>query len=277
MLKLRNLQLVERLSEARDRLEERVAERTTELASTVTSLREAELRSQEAVRVRNDFLAVASHELRTPLATLALQVPRLEWLLAQTQGGDRQQLTASAETLRRQVRRLTGLVDTVLTASGLARHGLVLEQVELDLSALVRAAATDTAASTSVPDTPVTLTLDQPVMGLWDPARVEQVVANLVSNALKYGRGHPVQVSLTASPQEAVLEVHDDGPGIDPALQDRIFERFFRADAGGQSAGLGLGLAVVRELVDRMRGRVSVVSHPAHGATFTVHLPRGHG
>jgi len=111
-------------------------------------------------------------------------------------------------------------------------------------------------------------------MGHWDPARLEQVISNLVSNAVKYGAGRPVRIALTASADGVVLSVSDQGAGIDPSLQGRIFERFFRADTGGQTAGLGLGLAVVRELVEIMNGTVTVESAPAQGTTFTVRLPR---
>jgi signal transduction histidine kinase len=273
-LKLHNARLVEYLSEARDDLELRVTERTGELVKTVAQLREAELRAQDAVRVRNDFLAVASHELRTPLATLELQVGRLEWHLSQPRAVDRSELGDSVKALRRQVRRLTGLVDTVLTASGLARQGMVLEKVELDLGAVVRAVVADASASPAARGTPVTLALEERVMGRWDPVRVEQVVANLVSNALKYGVGKPVRIGLTTAGNDALLEIEDHGPGIAPAHRERIFERFFRADVGGQTGGLGLGLAVVRELVEAMNGAITVDSQSGRGTIFTVRLPR---
>ena len=272
-LELRKGALAEHLAEARDQLELRVSERTAELTTTVVQLREAEMRAQDAVRVRNDFLAVASHELRTPLATLELQVSRFEWQLARPGPMERAPLADSIPALRRQVRRLTGLVDTVLAASGLTGRGIVLSRVELDLATVVRTVVADATSSPASRNTPVTLALEQPVMGLWDPVRVEQVVANLVSNALKYGAGKPVEIALTAINGEAVLKVHDQGPGIDPALRDRVFQRFFRADVGEQTAGLGLGLAVVRELVEVMDGAVQLESGPAQGTTFTVRLP----
>ena len=99
-------------------------------------------------------------------------------------------------------------------------------------------------------------------------------MTNLVSNALRYGAGRPVRITVSAIDGEAILEVHDEGPGIDPQDRERIFERFFRADVGGVPGGLGLGLAVVRELVDVMRGAVTLESRPGSGTTFTVRLPR---
>jgi signal transduction histidine kinase len=273
-LKLHELQLVERLSEARDQLELRVAERTAELGEKVAQLGQAEGRAREAVRVRNDFMAIASHELRTPLATLELHVGRLEWLMQQPGGLDPAALPDSVRALRRQVRRLAGLVDTVLTASGLAQQGMVLAPVEMDLAAAVRAVVADVTAHAAVRPPPVTLALEEPLVGRWDPGRVEQVIANLLSNALKYGAGAPVRIEVAAGDGEAVLTVRDGGPGIPAPQQARIFERFFRADVGGQAAGLGLGLAVVRELVEAMKGTITVDSAPGRGAAFTVRLPR---
>lgn len=273
-LELRNASLIVHLSEARDHLEQRVAERTAELEKTVAQLRAAEVRAQDAVRVRNDFLAVAAHELRTPLATLELQVGRLEWQLGGPGAIEPAQLADGTRALRRQVRRLTGLVDTVLTASGMAGQGVVLARTELDLAALVRGVVADGTIALAARNTPVRVVAEQAVPGLWDAVRVEQVIANLISNALRYGAGRPVSVTVTAADSQAIVAVHDEGPGIDPAHRERIFERFFRADVGGQTGGLGLGLAVVRELVDAMKGTVTVDSEPGQGTTFTLRLPR---
>jgi signal transduction histidine kinase len=273
-LELRNAALVEHLSEAREHLEQRVAERTAELEQMVGQLREAELRTRDAVRMRNDFLAVAAHELRTPLATLELQVGRFEWHLSRPGDLQRAELADSTRALRRQVRRLTGLVDTVLTASGLAGQVVLARVEQLDMAAVVREVVAAAAAAPAARNTPVTVLAEQPVVGLWDPVRLEQVVANLVSNALTYGVGRPVRVTVSAADGDAILEVSDQGPGIAPGHRERIFERFFRADVGGVAGGLGLGLAVVRELVDAMKGVISVTSRPGSGTTFTIRLPR---
>jgi signal transduction histidine kinase len=273
-LRLRNARLIEHLSQAHAELEHRVRERTAELERTVTQVRAAEAEAREAVRARNEFLGVASHELRTPLATMELQITLLE-----TGRGERPAATPGRSSdalavLRRQVRRLTRLVDTVLTASGLLQDSLVLDPQEGDLTQLVRGVIEDMTAHRSPASGPVELIAPGPVVGSWDPVRVEQVVANLLSNALRYGGGAPVRVIVESAGDEVSISVRDSGPGIEPALRERIFERFFRADSGDSTGGLGLGLAVVRELVSAMGGTVAHDDWESPGASFTVRLPR---
>jgi signal transduction histidine kinase len=177
-------------------------------------------------------------------------------------------LQGSAAILRRQVQRLTGLVDNMLDASGLSRRALTLQPRELDLAALVRLVVGDLTTAAEDGAAAVHLEIEEPLVGRWDPGPIEQVVVNLVSNAMKFGGGRPVDVGLAVDDAEVVLTVRDHGPGIDPAVRDRIFERFFRTDAA--TGGLGLGLAVVRETVEAMGGSVAVESEPGHGALFTV-------
>jgi signal transduction histidine kinase len=273
-LRLHNADLVGHLSEARENLEQRVKERTAELERTIELLREAEARTQEALRDRDDFLAVASHELRTPIATLELHLSRLAWERAQLGKADEPDSMASLPLMHRQLRRLTGLVDTVLTASGVGRvHPPTMPAVETDLPRVVRTVVGDlTTHASRAPS--INLDLQEPLRGAWDAGRIEQVVSNLVANAIKYGDGTPVDIRLAAADENVVLTVADQGPGITPDNQPRVFERFYRADVGVHNGGLGLGLAVVRELVEAMGGGVSVASEPGQGATFTVRLPR---
>lgn len=272
-LRLRNADLVDRLTEARDALERRVAERTAELQHTVVRLERAEGNAQQALHVRNEFLAVASHELRTPVTSLALHVGSLERSLTRDEPPDLPRIRARVAGAHRQVRRLIGLVDTVMAASGLARNGPALKLQDVDLFPLVSGVVED--LSGVEPGAPV-LRFETPLrtlMGRWDPVRVEQVITNLVSNAIKYGGGKPITVSLARDNRTAIVVVRDEGPGIAGGAVDRVFDRFFRADAGGQSGGMGLGLSVVRELVLAMGGTVTVASEPGAGATFSVRLP----
>ena len=274
-LRLRNAALVEHLSEARDNLERRVKERTAELERTVELLREAEARAQDALRDRDEFLAVASHELRTPIATLELHLSRLAWEREQAGGGSGAAGLASLPLMHRQLRRLSGLVDVVLTASGVGRkHRPPPLPVETDLAVVVRAVVDDLVTHASHPPA-ITFDLQEPLRGNWDVGRLEQVVGNLVSNAIKYGGGTPLEIRLASGEDgDVLLVVADQGPGIAAGDQALVFERFFRADSGTQAGGLGLGLAVVRELVEAMGGQVWLASSLGHGTTFTVRLPR---
>ena len=274
-LRLHNADLVEHLSEARDGLEQRVRERTAELERTVALLRHAEARARDAVHDREEFLAAASHELRTPIATLELHLSRLAWERQKLGKSATAESSSSLQLMHRQLRRLTGVVDTVLTASGAGRHRPPAGWTpETDLGAVVRTVVDDL-ISQSIHAPRIQLDLQEPVRGEWDAGRLEQVVRNLVSNGINYGAGTPVDIRLTSEGNgDVVLTVTDHGPGIDPADQQRVFERFVRANVGAHPGGLGLGLAVVRELVEAMGGEVSLDSSPGQGATFTVRLPR---
>jgi signal transduction histidine kinase len=270
-LRLHNADLIEHVSAARDNLELRVKERTAALEQTVVLVREAEARAQTALRDRDEFLAVASHELRTPIATLELQLSRLARKRDASQSTDE---FASVPLMHRQLRRLTGLVDQVLTASGVGRKQSSTSPVETDLAAVLRAVVDDLVTHSTSPPV-IKLDLDEPTLGGWDAGRLEQVISNLLSNAIKYGAGTPIDIRLGAEGQvDVVLTVADQGPGIAAADQARVFERFFRAETDTQAGGLGLGLAVVRELVETMGGTVSLKSSPSPGATFTIRLPR---
>jgi signal transduction histidine kinase len=111
--------------------------------------------------------------------------------------------------------------------------------------------------------------------GVWDRMRLEQIVTNLLSNALKYGGGHPVQMRLQESgPGSVVLSVRDAGMGMDPSVLGRIFGRFERGHSGRHYPGLGLGLYITRQIVTALEGTISVESTPGQGSLFTVVLPR---
>jgi signal transduction histidine kinase len=119
----------------------------------------------------------------------------------------------------------------------------------------------------------IAVRIDGPAFGFWDRSRIEQVVSNLVANALKYGGGRPVAVEVGAADGKARLTVRDEGIGIPVDQQARIFERFERAVSSRHFGGLGLGLYIVRQIVDSHGGHIEVESEPDAGSTFTVTLP----
>jgi PAS domain S-box-containing protein len=234
---------------------------------------EGELR--KAVRDRDDFLSIASHELRTPLTTLNLEIQSLK------RGIDKRakniktsgRLERSAGVAENQINRLIMLVEELLDVSRLASGRLQVEPIEFDLSELVREVANRLKPSLDAAGCALSIEAQARAVGSWDRLRVEQVVANLLSNALKYGPGRPVEMSVTREMECACLRVRDHGIGIAPEDQRRIFQRFERAVPVSHYSGFGLGLWIAREIVGAHGGSIDVDSAIGRGSTFTVRLP----
>jgi two-component system, LuxR family, sensor kinase FixL len=242
-------------------------------------------KAEEEIRERDQVLTIASHELRAPVGSMQLQVGMLK--RAATEAADelnhlRERMGNTAADLNgmservgkveRYSRRLARLIDDLLEASHAGGMKLKLEDV--DLADLVREAVDGMREEVERRGSRLDLSLAGPVVGRWDPARIEQVVANLVLNAAKFGKGLPIMVSVDATPAHGRLAVADRGIGIALEDQGRIFERFERAVAAGGVLGLGLGLFIARQIVLAHGGAIRLASAPGEGSTFTVDLPR---
>jgi PAS domain S-box-containing protein len=230
---------------------------------------------QDAVRAREEFLSIASHELKTPLTSLQLQVQMLQ-RAAQKDTLARlpaDRVLTMLGTAERQTKHLVKLINTLLDISRVSGH-LELRREEIDLAAVVRDVAAQLEPELAVAGCRLTVDAPAPVVGAWDRARLEQVVTNLLSNAGKYGRGQPIAVTLTGTGDRARLVVRDQGIGIAPEHLGRIFERFERAVSAHNYGGLGLGLYIVRQIVEAHGGTIAVTSTPGAGSTFVVDLPR---
>ncbi|WP_223764870.1 HAMP domain-containing sensor histidine kinase [Corallococcus sp. AS-1-6] len=254
----------------------------TELAHrTALYLENARLyrEAREAVRQRDEFLGIASHELKTPLTPLSLKVQLLQKqvVVLAREGKDvpTDRVADALDVVQRQVRRLSGLVDNLLDVSRITAGRLRLELEEMDLASVAAEILYRFSAAAAQAGTELGLEAPVPVVGRWDRLRLEQVVTNLVSNALKYGAGQPVIVSVEARGPLARLTVKDHGIGIAPDDLSRIFERFERAVSDRHYGGLGLGLYITRQIVEAFGGTVNAVSTPGQGATFLLELPRG--
>jgi PAS domain S-box-containing protein len=231
--------------------------------------------AQEAIHARDEFLSVASHELRTPLNSLQLAVQGLLRTVRAEAIADvpLEFLSGALETLGRQGKKLVQLVESLLDVTRITNKRLVLEPTDMDLAAIVRDVAEQLAGDFARAGCALTLQAGEPVCGVWDQARLEQVVTNLLSNAMKYGAGKPVEVRVERANGLARLTVRDHGIGIPPERQERIFERFERAASASHYGGLGLGLYIVRRILAVQGGTVHVESEPGQGATFVVELP----
>ena len=235
--------------------------------------------SEAAVAARDEFLAVAAHELRTPLTSMLLHIEAIERTLPAESAAESTMQVPPTEQKRiaavaRQARRLSGLIDSMLDVSKLTGGHLSLELAEIDVAALVREVAQRFTPDAAAASCPLTLRLDQPVKAVLDATRLDQIVTNLIGNALKYGAGEPVEISVEGDETVIRLTVRDHGIGISPADQQRIFRRFERAADERQYSGAGLGLWITSELVKALGGRITLHSSPGAGASFTVVLPR---
>lgn len=227
----------------------------------------AETRS--ALGLRDEFLSLAAHELRTPLARVGLRLQCIQRMLEEELA--RSDLAQSIERANGNVRRLAELVDDLLDVSHLARGTVRLRRERMDLSEAVREAVARSADAVASAGCAIELDATVPVEGSWDRARVEQVIATLLDNAIKFGAGKPIEVRVGP---EACLSVRDHGIGIAAADQQRIFERFERAVPASSYAGLGVGLYAASEIVRAHGGTIRLESAPGEGATFVVQLPR---
>ncbi|OJT25105.1 hypothetical protein BO221_12055 [Archangium sp. Cb G35] len=225
--------------------------------------------AQAAIRLRDEFLAIASHELKTPLTALQLQLHSLRGKGGSLEPG----VSSKLDRAVRSTDRLAGLIETLLDVSRLSTGQLTLKPERMELLATVHDVTERLSEAAAQAECPLRVREGPPVEGTWDRLRIEQVISNLLSNAFKYAAGSPVELSVSREGAEAVLEVQDRGPGIPEKDMERLFNRFERAAPMKHYGGLGLGLYVAREIVHAHGGRISVENPPEGGARFTVRLP----
>ncbi|MFL5308515.1 MAG: ATP-binding protein [Polyangia bacterium] len=238
--------------------------------------------ARSAVKLRDEFLSIASHELKTPLTSLRLKVDGILRMTAAAPDTpiDVPKLSARVHTIDKQLDRLSELVDALLDVSRAAAGRLELKLEDVDLTTVVMSAAerfkddlANAGCSLSIVITGST-GQKSPIVGRWDRLRLDEVITNFLSNAVKYGAGKPIQIRVAASDTTATVEVEDHGIGISPTDQERLFRRFARVASSDHYGGFGLGLWIVKVLVEAMGGRVSVRSAVGRGSIFIAELPR---
>jgi PAS domain S-box-containing protein len=253
--------------------------------------RERRLRkAEDEIKERDAILTIASHELRAPVGSLQLQVGMLQRVATSTandvgtvrdaMGKTASELDAMRQRMakiERHARRLAQLIDQLLDASHIRVGKFPLRLESTDLADLTRETVGSLRDEVEGSGSTLTLETGQPVLGEWDPIRVEQVIANLLLNAAKFGRGNPIIVSVEGDPERGWVSIKDEGIGIGDEDRERIFLPFERAVAVGGVMGLGLGLYIARQIVSAHGGTLTVESVPGVGSTFRVELPRRPG
>ncbi|HEX2462505.1 MAG TPA: ATP-binding protein [Vicinamibacterales bacterium] len=223
--------------------------------------------AQEALKGRDQFLSIAAHEIRGPLTSIHLAVQGLLRGSLSPAGAH-----TALEVIEREDRRLGGFVDDLLDLGRISTGQLHFDLEEVDLGTVVRDAVSRL-TGTLAPTGSVTITTGGNLVGQWDRARLDQVVTNLVSNAIKYGEGKPIEITASETDGHVVLRVSDHGMGIDSSMRSKIFDAFQRASGAKRYGGLGLGLHIAKTIVNGFGGTVAVDSNPGAGSTFTVDLP----
>ena len=249
--------------------------RETQLKEIIQKEREARKEAEEAIRARDEFLQIATHELKTPLTTIILRIQStLDSILNQSLANfSGEKLVSSLNIAHEQTRRLQRLIKDLLNFSLITTGKLELELKEDDLTAAVKSVVTRFEDHLAIAGSSLKLEANEEIRGLWDQVRLDQAISNLLTNSIKYGEGSPIEIVIKKDGEKAKITIADKGIGIDPSVQKTIFERFKRGTTDGKFQGLGIGLFIVKQIVEAHGGKVYVKSKLGEGSKFTIELP----
>ena len=252
-------------------------ERLSGIAINISRRIESENELKEALKIRDEFLSVASHELRTPLTSLKIQG---QTLLRKYQKNPNEPFAPESiakicKNTEEQVNRLVHLIDDMLDVSRIRTGKLSFNPREVDICELIqnviqRMESQFESNGYAIPAAPNCANAS----GIWDHFRIEQVMINLLTNAIKYGNKKPIEIKIQNDIESVTIAVRDHGIGIPEESKDRIFHRFERAVSSNEISGLGLGLFISMEIVNSHHGQIWFESHENQGTTFFVKLPK---
>jgi signal transduction histidine kinase len=225
--------------------------------------------AEAALSARDEFLSIAAHELRSPLTALGMAMYCLKRETGGTSANPRM-----LDIIDRETRRISRFVDELLEVARINAGRMHFELEIVDLAEVIREVATRLEPELRRSGSTVSIDAEPRVEGCWDRSRLDQIVTNLLANAIKFGMGRPITLALSATPDQVRLLVRDQGVGIESDAQELIFQPFKRAATADHHAGLGLGLYIVRTIAAGLGGTVRVDSAPGRGAAFEVMLPR---
>ena len=246
----------------------------------ITDQKEAEQSIKNAVASRDHFLAVASHELKTPISSLTLQAQIFKKIMQKGDAINQEQVQKLADQITRQVFRLDRLIDDMLDNSRINSGKFNLLPEEFNLFEMTdEVIERMTMQYSHMKDKPVIISNVTPKEdatkfdGVWDKIKLDQVLTNLITNAIKYGKESPVEILLKDQGETVLIQVKDKGIGIEDSHRNHIFERFYRVH-GPSDSGLGLGLFICGQIVKAHHGKIWVDSKKGEGSTFNVELPK---
>ncbi len=230
---------------------------------------------QRSLRMRDEFMSLVAHELRTPLNTLFLeaQMRSLQLKRGTLATIKPDQFEAMIKRDERQIKAMIRLIDDMLDVSRMRSGQLSIRPGQVQLMDLLERVVSDLSLQAAATGCKLSLQPHPPVEGCWDEFRIEQVVVNLLTNALRYGGGQPVEVSVQYADDTVRIDVRDEGKGIAQSDLERIFEPYERGARNGEPKGLGLGLYISRQLAISHGGELRVTSKPGEGSTFSLILP----
>lgn len=239
-----------------------------------------EQKLNEAIIVRDDFLSISSHELNTPLTSLKIQSQLLkrDIVNGNPKAFDEARIRKFSDHTEKQVSRLTRLIEDMLDVARIRSGKLTIKKENFELiqfvkDVVIRMDPHFKVAGLEYPEFKVIGCSE--LYGDWDSMRIEQVITNLINNAIRYGEGKPISLQVECSGEKVIISVHDHGQGIEKTALDRIFERFERASEKQKTKGLGLGLYIANQIVAAHNGKIWVESTVGKGSSFYVELPLG--
>lgn len=264
-----------RQSKAMKQQVEALEQARREQEALLQQLQSTQLELEQAVRMRDDFMSIVAHEVRTPLNGLILETQLRKMHLARDNASafTLDKMHAMVDRDERQIKSLIRLIEDMLDVSRIRTGKLSIRPNQFDLVVLVSNLLQNFAQQIEAAETEVSFTASEPLVGNWDEFRIEQVITNLLTNALRYGGRSPIQVRVYRDGDEARVEVQDRGIGISAENQKRIFQQFERVSAKTVVAGLGLGLFISEQIVAAHGGSIVVESEINEGALFRVCLP----
>jgi signal transduction histidine kinase len=248
------------------------------LEKKILELEEINKQYEKEIRSRDEFLSIASHELKTPLTSMLLQTQTALHNIRNVSVAQFsfENLLKMLESVENQTKRLSKMINDLLAVSVITVGSLQLEYEDIDLAELTRGVLTDFQFRLEKNNYTITLNAEDKVIGSWDKIRIEQAISNFLSNAIKYGAGNPIEITVRKNNRFAEFIIKDNGIGVSKQKHKKIFELFQRGVSTEEYKGLGVGLYITQKIANTHGGTVEISSSPGRGSTFTMKLPLKH-